>query len=239
MTSNQPTAHVVLVSDEAPLRAFLADNLLADGLAVEASADADTAWEALRFPDLLVLDARLPDRQAHVLLEHLRDPGQAHGRVDPRLPVLVLGAQTELDRSRVLDAGADDAIACPFSYPELRSRIGALLRRTQERPRTGALRIGGLEIDPVSREVLLDGTRVELAAKEFTLLRALAGEPTRVFTKEQLMRLVWGHGDHGSTRTLDSYACRVRSKLAHAGDRWIVNVWGVGYRLCDPASLPA
>ncbi len=237
MTSNQTSPSIILVTDEAPMRAFLADNLAADGLLVQACADADTAWNALRYPDLLLLDARLPDRQARVLLEHLRDPAQAHGRVDGRVPVLALGAQSDLDRIRLLDAGADDAIACPFSYPELRSRVFALLRRTQERPRTGALRVGALQIDPVSREVLLDGTRVELAAKEFALLRALASEPTRVWTKEQLMRIVWGDRGRGTTRTLDSHACRVRGKLARAGDRWIVNVWGVGYRLCDPATV--
>ncbi len=236
MTSNQPCPSVVLVSDEAALRVFLADNLLADGLEVDDFSDADTAWEALRFPDLLVLDARLPDRQALILLEHLRDPGRARGRVDARLPVLVLGAQSDLDRIRALDAGADDALACPFSYPELRSRARALLRRTQDRPRSRELRVGGLQIDASSHQVLLEGAPVELAAKEFALLRALASEPTRVFTKQELLGSLWGHRGRGTTRTLDTHACRLRGKLARAGGPWIINVWGVGYRLCDPAA---
>ena len=79
----------------------------------------------------------------------------------------------------------------------------------------------------------LRGERVELSQKEFALLRMLASDPTRVFTKEELLRTVWGFRSMGSTRTLDSHACRLRHKLARAGDRFVVNVWGVGYRLID------
>jgi DNA-binding response OmpR family regulator len=96
--------------------------------------------------------------------------------------------------------------------------------------------VGDLRLDPASREVRVDGRKVELSAKEFALLHALAVDPLRVFTKEELLRDVWGFQLMGSTRTLDSHASRVRRKLAPAaeGRRWIVNVWGVGYRLTDP-----
>ena len=77
------------------------------------------------------------------------------------------------------------------------------------------------------------GRRVPLAAKEFALLRALATAPTTVFTKESLLKDIWGYRDRAATRTLDSHACRVRQKLARDGDRFVVNVWGVGYRLID------
>jgi DNA-binding response OmpR family regulator len=93
--------------------------------------------------------------------------------------------------------------------------------------------VGDLEVDPPSREVLLRGRRIELSQKEFALLRTLASDPTRVFTKEELLRTVWGFRSMGSTRTLDSHACRLRQKLARDGDRYILNVWGVGYRLID------
>ena len=79
----------------------------------------------------------------------------------------------------------------------------------------------------------LRGRRVELSQKEFALLRALAAAPTRVFTKEELLRDVWGFRSMGATRTLDSHACRLRQKLGTAGDKFVVNVWGVGYRLVD------
>ena len=97
----------------------------------------------------------------------------------------------------------------------------------------GRLRVGTLEVDPPSREVIVRGDRVELSQKEFALLRTLASEPTRVFTKEELLRNVWGFRSLGQTRTLDSHACRLRAKLGVRGDRYVVNVWGVGYRLVD------
>jgi DNA-binding response OmpR family regulator len=121
----------------------------------------------------------------------------------------------------------------PFHYPELAARIGAVLRRSRGRRDQGVLQVGELRIDPVAREVTLDGRDIELSAKEFALLRKLAEEPTRVFTKEELLRDVWGFKLMGSTRTLDSHASRLRRKLTDSGRRWIVNVWGIGYRLTD------
>ena len=93
--------------------------------------------------------------------------------------------------------------------------------------------MGELRIDPVSREVVVGGRKVDLSAKEFALLRTIAAEPTRVFTKEELLRDVWGFKLMGSTRTLDSHASRLRRKLGSSGRRWVINVWGVGYRLTD------
>ncbi len=95
------------------------------------------------------------------------------------------------------------------------------------------MRAGELEVDPAAREVRLRGARVVLSQKEFALLRALVADPTRVFTKEELLRSIWGYRAAGSTRTLDSHACRLRQKLGVDGDRFVVNVWGVGYRLVD------
>src|SRR6185437_1167965 len=111
--------------------------------------------------------------------------------------------------------------------------VASLLRRAQERPARGRLRVGDLELDPSSREASLAGERLELSQKEFSLLRVLATEPARVYTKEELMRTVWGYRSMGTSRTLDSHACRLRAKLAIGGRRYIVNVWGVGYRLLD------
>ena len=93
--------------------------------------------------------------------------------------------------------------------------------------------VGALAIDPAAREVKLDGREIPMSAKEFELLRALAEEPARVFTKQELLRDVWGYELMGSTRTLDSHASRLRRKLQPSGRRWIVNVWGVGYKLTD------
>ncbi len=95
------------------------------------------------------------------------------------------------------------------------------------------MKAGSLEIDPLSRQVWLDGKPLSLSKKEFALLRALASEPTRVFTREELLRGVWGFRAVAATRTLDSHAYRLRQKVNAGGDRFIVNVWGVGYRLVD------
>jgi DNA-binding response OmpR family regulator len=139
-------------------------------------------------------------------------------------------APTGIGSNRV---GGFDAVGKPFSYPELRGRLAALLRRADRRPVTGCLRVGDLVVDPRSRQVTVRGVAADVSQKEFALLRVLAAEPTRVFTKEELLRSVWGYRSMGTTRTLDSHACRLRRKLGLGGDRFIVNVWGVGYRLID------
>jgi DNA-binding response OmpR family regulator len=112
-----------------------------------------------------------------------------------------------------------------------------VLRRARARRERGLVQVGELRVDPASREVRVGDREVDLSAKEFALLHALAGDPTRVFTKEELLRDVWGFKLMGSTRTLDSHASRLRRKLAPfaGGRRWVVNVWGVGYRLTDRA----
>src|ERR671924_2419406 len=146
---------------------------------------------------------------------------------------MLTARSSEADRVRGFVRGADDYLVKPFHYPELAARIGAVLRRSRDRRAQGVVQVGELRVDPVGREVRLGDRNVELSAKEFALLRMLAAEPTRVFTKEELLRSVWGFRSMGSTRTLDSHACRLRQKLGRQGDRFVINVWGVGYRLID------
>lgn len=107
-----------------------------------------------------------------------------------------------------------------------------MLRRRANR-REGPIRVGELMVDPLRRKVMIGQLEVPLAKKEFTLLRVLAGDPTRVFSKEDLLRDVWGYLSPGKTRTLDSHASRLRRKLDPEHSRYIVNCWGVGYRLLD------
>jgi DNA-binding response OmpR family regulator len=229
-------ATLLLVEDDPVVRTFVADNLTADGYEMLV---ADNVRDALRLleykrPDLAIVDVLLPDGSGLDLIRRVREADGVASRLDPTLPLLVLsGRAGELDRVRGFQRGCDDFVAKPFSYGELRLRVEALLRRTRERRGRGRLRVGELEVDPAAREVRLRDRRIELSQKEFALLLALAAEPTRVFTKEQLLRDVWGFRSMGATRTLDSHACRLRQKLACAGDRFVVNVWGVGYRLID------
>jgi DNA-binding response OmpR family regulator len=236
MTDVASPATILLVEDDAATRTFLADNLCADGLEplLAASAREGLAVIESRAPDLAVIDVGLPDASGLDLLRAVRSADGVLSRADPRLPIIVLSARaSELDRLRGFDRGADDYLVKPFSYGELHARIRAVLRRADERAGRGRLRIGNLEIDPAGRTVRVAGKEVRLSQKEFALVRTLAVEPTRVFSKQELMRLVWGTRTLGTSRTLDSHACRLRTKLAGAGDRFVVNIWGVGYRLCD------
>ena len=231
---------IVLVEDDPVLSTFLADNLSADGYEpVVAETFRDGLRElAFRRPDLAIIDLGLPDGSGLELIERVRTADGIASRLDPAMPVIVLSARAgDLDRMRGFERGADDFVGKPFSYGELRLRIAAVLRRTRHRGGLGQLRIGELELDPAAREVRLRGRRIELSQKEFALLRALAADPTRVLTKQELLRDVWGYRTLGTTRTLDSHACRLRNKLGVDGDRFVVNVWGVGYRLVDGPAL--
>src|SRR4051812_7705350 len=232
---------LLLLEDDPVIRLFLADNFTADGydvLVAESVAEAVRLLERSR-PDLAVFDVHLPDGSGLDLLRRVRASDGVVSRLDPTLPVVILsGAGEEVDRLRGLERGADDYVVKPFAYPELRLRVAALLRRAHGRTGRGRLRVGPLEVDPSSREVRLRGERLALSQKEFALLRTLAAEPTRVFSKEELLRIVWGYRSLGTTRTLDSHACRLRAKLNAGGDRWVVNVWGVGYRLLDGEVTP-
>ena len=154
-------------------------------------------------------------------------------------PVIVLGpAEAEPDeRVRAFRRGCDDYLARPFHYDELVERMRAVLRRAGGVP-AARVAAGPLTIDRRARLVTVCGTRVELAQKEYELLLHLANEPERVFTKDELLRDVWGYRTRSRTRTLDAHASRLRRKLrAAAPDAQLVeNQWGVGYRLLGPLS---
>jgi DNA-binding response OmpR family regulator len=237
MEPDPPT--VLIVEDHCATRRFLADNLAADGYE---PVEAGTAAEGLRLiaagpPELAVIDLGLPDRDGLELLTEVRSSARRGGSLDSLLPVLILsGRAAELDRIRGFERGTDDYLVKPFSYSELRGRLDALLRRARARPRLGRLRVGALELDPMSRDAWVDGEAVRLTNKEFALALLLATEPMRVFTRAELLAEVWGFQSVGATRTLDSHASRLRRKLSVGSRRFVVNVWGIGYRLLDGSS---
>src|SRR3954449_6063647 len=230
---------VLVVEDDDATRAFLADNLAADGFRVATAGGAGEGLRAIevRRPDLVVLDLMLEGARGGLeLLDRVRAADGVGSRIDPALPVLVLsGRAAETDRVRGFARGADDYVTKPFSYAELVARVRALLRRADGRPRRGVLRVGELTIDPSTRTVRLAGRPVQLSAKEFALLQALAVDPTRVVTKAELLRDVWGYAAIGATRTVDAHACRLRRKLGGASRPFVLTVRGVGYRLTEPA----
>jgi DNA-binding response OmpR family regulator len=228
-------ATVVVCEDDEPTRELLCDHLTADRYR---ALPAPSASDALRLcgyshPDLMLLDLTLPDAAGIDVLREIRSADGVSGRFDPELPVIIVsGRGEEADRVRGFGEGADDYLVKPFHYPELVARIGAVLRRRSER-RQGPIRVGELVVNPVTRKVTVGGREVELANKEFALLRTLATEPRRVFTKEELLRDVWGFRSMGRTRTLDSHASRLRRKLDPDAARYVFNCWGVGYRLIE------
>jgi DNA-binding response OmpR family regulator len=151
------------------------------------------------------------------------------------VPVIVLGDpdSDSVDCVRALERGCDDFVPRPFAYEELLARIRAVLRRAAP-PEHEVVRAGPIEADCATRRVTVSGRPTALAGKEYELLLKLMTDPERVFTKEELLRDVWGFRSLGRTRTLDSHASRLRRKLQDAEDgRYVINVWGVGYRLLD------
>ena len=235
LPSTEPEATVVVCEDDPPTLDLLCDHLHADRFEALAAPSAADALRLCHYndPDLLLLDIRLPDASGLDVLREIRASVGPTGRFDPVLPVIVLsGRSTDVDRVRGFSEGADDYVVKPFHYQEVAARIRAVLRRRDAR-REGPRRIGDLFIDPSRRKVRVADREVALANKEFTLLRALAADPHRVFTKEELLRDVWGFRSMGRTRTLDSHASRLRRKLDPEAGRYVVNCWGVGYRLLD------
>jgi DNA-binding response OmpR family regulator len=228
--------NVLVVEDDAATAEFLVDNLRADGYRAASAGGVGEGLRAIevRQPDLVLLDLLLGDGHGLELLDRVRSADGLASRLDPDLPVIVLsGRAGETDRVRGFARGCDDYVGKPFAYPELHARIRAVLRRAADRSRRGVLRVGALVIDPITRRVQLEGKPVHLSAKEFSLLQALAGDPTAVFPKEQLLRDVWGYVAMGNTRTLDAHACRLRKKLAGSARPFVLNLRGVGYRLTE------
>jgi len=236
LPDRSPIAKLVVCEDDRTTLDLLCDHLTADCFEVLA---APTAADALRHcqfgaPDLLLLDLGLPDASGLDVLREVREPDRRVNRFDPRMGVIVLsGRGTERDRIRGLDQGADDYVTKPFAFSELLARIGAVMRR-RKGDRGNLLRVGEIVINRAERTVRIGDRQVELSGKEFALLGALAEDPTRVFTKEELLRDVWGYRSHGHTRTLEAHASRLRRKLDPDEGRFILNCWGVGYRLVGP-----
>lgn len=236
LPTRRELASVVVCEDDAPTLELLCDNLVADRFGVLPAPCAADALRLCRFnhPDLLLLDLGLPDASGLDVLREIRAADGIVTRFDPNLPVIVLsGHGAEEERVRGLESGADDYLVKPVNPRELRARIGAVLRRGAPRQGGGALRVGEIVVDPVRRRAWVGEREPQLSKKEFTLLCVLASDPHRVFSKRELLGQVWGLRAPTKTRTLDSHASRLRRKLDPEHGRYVINCWGVGYRLLD------
>ena len=185
--------------------------------------------------DLVILDLMLPGMDGLEICRRLRTQSNY-------VPILMLTAKsTELDRVVGLEIGADDYLTKPFSIRELQARVKALFRRVDamnqqaDHGDKGVLRLDKLEIDSEKRSVTLDGRPVALTAKEFDLLLQFARHPGRVYTRTQLLDLVWGYSYDGYEHTVNSHINRLRAKMEDnpAKPRYILTVWGVGYKFTD------
>jgi DNA-binding response OmpR family regulator len=220
-------ARVLVIEDDAVLRACLRDGFVDAGYRVAAFSDGREFERALaeHRPDVVVLDVMLPGRSGLVLAAELRT------RIDAA--VLFLTARDAVpDRLAGFAAGADDYLVKPFAMAELLARLRAVLRRTGRAP--DVLRVGDLVVDEEGGQVLRSGAQVGVTATELRLLGYLARNRNRVLSKTQILTQVWGY-DAYDPNLVEAYVSSLRRKLDAAGPRLIHTVRGVGYRLGGPA----
>jgi DNA-binding response OmpR family regulator len=231
---------LVLAEQEPETRGFLERHLADDGFEV---LRAERGREALELaeqvkPDLVLVGSSLPDGSGAEVCRRLRE-GEPGRSWDRDVPVILLGRDGTdvVDRVRAFRRGCDDYVSYPLHYEELVARIRAVLRRSTPQ-QVERMEVRDLVVDRRTRRVTVGGEAIALAGREYDLLVALAADSARVFTKEELLRDVWGFRSLGRTRTLDSHASRLRRKLnAPTGGDFVVNVWGVGYKLVDDLEL--
>lgn len=234
-TLERVTAKVLVVEDDATVSSVISAYLGRDGYDCQVATDgpaADRAWAQWR-PDLVILDVMLPGFSGLEVLRRRRQEGD-------ETPVIMLSARgEEEDRVVGLEFGADDYLVKPFSPRELMLRAAGLLRRQQRlssdpgaapRPITR----GNLRIDTAARQVVQDGAELQLTHREFDLLVYLASYPGRAFSKQELLRRVWGW-DFGDTSTVTVHVRRLREKLEEdpSDPRMVLTVRGAGYRFAD------
>jgi len=225
----------ILVVDDAPdILRITRDYLEHAGFSVLTAGDARGALQLLgtRHPDLVVLDLGLPDIDGLDVTRHIRRAGD--------VPIIMLTARADESDTLVgLELGADDYITKPFSPKELVARVRAVLRRAEAaRAPSNVLRVRDLELDVGRMRVSVAGRQVELTATEFQLLAAMARQPGRVFTRSQLLDALHGVAFESYERAIDAHVKNIRRKLEPdpRAPRYLVTVFGVGYRLADEAT---
>ena len=225
---------ILAVDDEPNILEVISQRLERDGFEVRTATDGESALQLLQAEDFAgaIVDIGLPGIDGFAVLRQLRT-------TDTALPVIMLTARgDEIDRVVGLELGADDYIVKPFSPRELVARLRALLRRTAE---AAALRArlqpstptsGALVVDPTRRTISFHDQQLDLRPREFDLLALLAAHPNQVWSRDSLLRRIWGGDEHIDARTVDVHIRRLRAKLLaiDADDQPIQTEWGVGYR---------
>ena len=229
---------ILVVDDEKLLVKGIKFNLENEGYSVDACYDGEEAVSMARTGayDLIILDLMMPRKDGLEACQEIRSFST--------VPIIMLTARSEgADLLMGFESGADDYMTKPFNILELKARVRALLRRasisataaTAEDSRPGSLSRGPITVEEDRRRVTRDGREIELTMKEFDLIVFLMKNPGRVYSRENLLDLVWGYDYQGDTRTVDVHVRRLREKLEPdpANPRYIVTKWGVGYFFAD------
>ena len=225
---------IMVVDDELLLVKGMKFNLENEGYTVETAYDGATAIDMAKTEefDLIILDLMMPQVDGLTACMRIRECSN--------VPIIMLTARSEdADKIIGLESGADDYITKPFNILELKARIRALLRRAnaapQQKQQPSLLTAGGITLDPEQRVAMKNGEIIELTAKEYDLIELLVRNPRRIYSRENLMDLVWGYTYAGDYRTVDVHIRRLREKLEDnpAAPQHILTKWGVGYYLKD------
>ena len=220
---------ILVVDDEKVLVKGIKFNLENEGYQVEVGYDGEQAVELARNGgfDLIILDLMMPKIDGLQACMRIREFSN--------VPVIMLTARSE-DTDKIIgfECGADDYITKPFNILELKARIRAMLRRAgaaHQKDKTSRLQVGHIALDTDERSASKDGQAVDLTAKEFDLMELLMRNPGRVYSRENLLNIVWGYEYAGEYRTVDVHIRRLREKLEGVSDQWsLKTVWGVGYK---------
>ncbi len=218
---------IYYVEDDTSIRDAVVYALEATEFKAEGFEDGATLFTKLKskIPDLILLDIMLPGEDGIHILKHLRSDQRT-----ANIPVILITAKgSEFEKVIGLDSGADDYVAKPFGVMELISRIKAVLRRIPKKKDDEKIVIGNIAIDAYEYEVSVAGRKLELTLKEFDLLYCLMKNKGRVFSRNELLDLIWGYDSEGETRTVDVHIGTIRQKLGDFGTM-IETVRGVGYK---------
>jgi DNA-binding response OmpR family regulator len=221
---------VLVVDDEKLIVKGIRFSLLQDSLEVDCAYDGEEALNMAKENDydLILLDVMLPKMDGFEVCQQIREFSD--------VPIIMLTAKgDDMDKILGLDYGADDYITKPFNILEVKARIKAIMRRGRKKDEKEApsnvIEKNGMKIDRESRRVFIDGQEVNLTAKEFDLLELLATNQDKVYSREQLLNLVWGYEYPGDARTVDVHIRRLREKIEKtpSNPKYVYTKWGVGY----------
>ena len=219
---------IFCVEDEKNIRELLVYTLETTGFEAKGITDSKELWSAMKeeTPELILLDIMLPGEDGYAILEKLKNSSSTKD-----IPIIMVTAKdTEYDKVRGLEAGADDYVTKPFGMMEFVARVKAVLRRAKRQSDDKELKCGGLRVHVGKHEVRYYDERVELTRKEFEMLQYLIENKGIVLTRNQLLGHIWGYDFDGETRTVDVHVRTLRQKLGDAGNM-IETVRGVGYRI--------